>query len=528
MLPIWEGYDEYSHFAYLQKVAVDHQLPKPDTDTTREVVASLACVPLPWTIRDDLPDIQHVVHDQFWALPAAQREQKEECLKALPPEHRGEAALIHRRLYESQQPPSYYLLLSPIYDVIANSPLPMRVLLLRLAGVLLASSLVPLTYVAAGFVLRQQWMSLGCACFLASMPELFVSLSRVSNEALAVVAGSLLTIAILWWSRRENLWATCSLGVGLGAALLVKAYFLCALLAICLLILLRAIVRRSAAYALKHGTLIVATALLIAGWWYLRTWQLTGSISGEQLDSLSQSLPILTRLKALFRIHWLGTLDSALLTHFWFGGWSFLRFRQAWIYHVLSLLWAFASAGVLVLLLRRTSDWVRRPQVLCLAMLIVCLSATLAYHAFVSFLVIGVAATEGWYLYALVTAECILVPAGLMALTAKNWRPLCFPLLTFLFTAADLLGMHFYLMPYYAGVIRHSAKGTVAPLHLAEFQSVGFSELFARLCVNRAGFLTEPVMILLWALYLLASGIMVAISWMVFRNAKRVASTIDA
>src|SRR5262249_7049055 len=69
LTPIWEGYDEWAHFAYVQHVAVHHELPVPDTRISLELERSLELVPLSWELRDFLPP-PHVTHDLFWKLPA--------------------------------------------------------------------------------------------------------------------------------------------------------------------------------------------------------------------------------------------------------------------------------------------------------------------------------------------------------------------------------------------------------------------------------------------------------------------------
>src|SRR5438067_3857140 len=90
-VPLWEGFDEFSHFAVIQ-------------DST-EVSESLNIAPVPWTIRDWRPG--WITQDEFWRLPKSERDRRDWALRALPrsPGH-GEW------LYEAQQPPLAYLLLA--------------------------------------------------------------------------------------------------------------------------------------------------------------------------------------------------------------------------------------------------------------------------------------------------------------------------------------------------------------------------------------------------------------------------------
>ncbi len=53
LLPLWEGYDEWCHFAYVQRMAGGGELPiASQSRITREVQESLRLVPLAWTLRD--------------------------------------------------------------------------------------------------------------------------------------------------------------------------------------------------------------------------------------------------------------------------------------------------------------------------------------------------------------------------------------------------------------------------------------------------------------------------------------------
>ena len=49
-LPVWEGYDEFSHFAYVQQLVFPGTLPVINqTPVSKEVEESVRLVPLAWT-----------------------------------------------------------------------------------------------------------------------------------------------------------------------------------------------------------------------------------------------------------------------------------------------------------------------------------------------------------------------------------------------------------------------------------------------------------------------------------------------
>jgi len=117
------------------------------------------------------------------------------------------------------------------------------------------------------------------------MPEFMIDVCRIGNECLAVVLVSGLILSALWLARRNAGWRSWALfGALLGAGLLTKAYvlaFIPLLIVVALIRVMRACgVRRTIAGLILGLTL--ATAM--AGWWYVITWQATGTLSGEQID----------------------------------------------------------------------------------------------------------------------------------------------------------------------------------------------------------------------------------------------------
>src|SRR5690242_5940209 len=52
VFPIWEGYDEWSHFAYVQHLVSHHEIPIASrSHISEELQQSLALVPMPWIFR---------------------------------------------------------------------------------------------------------------------------------------------------------------------------------------------------------------------------------------------------------------------------------------------------------------------------------------------------------------------------------------------------------------------------------------------------------------------------------------------
>ena len=75
MLPLWEGWDEYAHFAYLQHIVNNKgALPRFDTPVSREIDESMRLAPLAYELRELGPP--YLTNEQWWALPADGREDR--------------------------------------------------------------------------------------------------------------------------------------------------------------------------------------------------------------------------------------------------------------------------------------------------------------------------------------------------------------------------------------------------------------------------------------------------------------------
>jgi len=386
VVPLWEGFDEPFHFSYIQSISLDQSLPDQESSQiSRETAESLRLAPLPWMLRDW--GAPYLSHDAWWQLPERDRREREKMLRALPPQkpHEPRQAAAPRQ-YEAQQPPLHYVAMALPYRLIAGRPLGERVWLLRLAGAALASLVVPLGFLVAREVLNDDRQALAVISLAAAMPELMVNLCRVSNETPALVLMTAFQLLLVRGSPNTR----CGLTLGLG--LLTKAYFLTAVPVVGLM-------SRRRAMLLPAG--------LIAGWFYARNWMLHGSFSGLLQEVALRGTSKWELAKLIPQVDWRNAIDSTFLSHIWFGGWSFLQTRS-WMYHLFAVFYLIAAAGIL----RRVflSGDTKAPV---LAALYGAFAAGTGYHVLLTFAASGVSSSTGWYLYALVIAECILLRFGL-------------------------------------------------------------------------------------------------------------------
>src|SRR5580700_11371623 len=83
MLPLWEGYDEWAHFAVVRDMAIRGEwLGSRQAPIPRDVEASLQLAPVPWEL-STLPPPSYT-HDEYWSLSRDERERRESALRTLP------------------------------------------------------------------------------------------------------------------------------------------------------------------------------------------------------------------------------------------------------------------------------------------------------------------------------------------------------------------------------------------------------------------------------------------------------------
>jgi hypothetical protein len=415
LLPLWEGWDEYAHAAWIQHWIATGTIPRLSDNVSREIDESLRVAPLPAELRWIGPP--YLTHEQWWALPEFERDQRRAALRAIRPAWANTPAAHYFQAYEAQQPPLYYWILSLPARAAAAWPIEKRVQLLRLLSVLLASLCIPLTWLLAKEILPDALRLLPPA-ILAAAPGLAIDIARVGNDALMVPA----TAALAWLLARRQAHGGLA-GAALGAALLAKATALALLPAIIVLWWRKS--RRELAIALT-------VAAAIAGWWYARNLLLELSLTGWLADNETRHV-----VSGLSRVAWLSAADVEAKSFLWFGGWSFLTLKS-WMYRIPEAMAAIAAIGLIV----------RRPPRL-IAPITILVFAFIAYSwgILVDFASQGISNIPGWYLWAFAPAMCVLFTAGL---GRAAW------ILIAVFALLDVYGPSTIMAPYYAGLVEHN------------------------------------------------------------------------
>jgi 4-amino-4-deoxy-L-arabinose transferase-like glycosyltransferase len=523
-LPLWEGYDEWAHFSFVERIASSGRLLVDRSEpVSREVRASMELAPAPWN--SGKPQVSG---DEYWRLPAAEREERGRVLHAMPLQWSRQPDLAGPPIYEALQPPLYYWICSIAYRFLANRPLLERVFALRYLSIFICSLAIPIVFLVA----RRVSGSALTACFVitlfAVLPELMIDVGRVGNECLAIVLYAWLTLLALppgaerAGSRRRAVWT----GVALGLGLLTKAYFLTAIPALTLVYLWR--MRRSADRRdwAVHASTVFAIALGIAGWWYLRNRLTTGSWSG-----LLETTKLVHYSRQQFwtgarQVDWRNAVDSTLLSHIWFGGTSSLQVRS-WMYHLLFLI---AAAGVVGVAAALVKDAKRRRLIFPLVLIYGFFWIGQLYYVLLLFLTKGASTSMGWYVYSVIAAEATLLVVGLQSLTPVRLRGWVVAAVIFLIGALDLYTVDLVSIPYYVGLTAHRVRdGALAAFHIGELRGFGIGEVLKRLASMKPFWLRPELLGFMWAIYAAATLVLVSLGfWLALAQARGSEAAVDS
>jgi 4-amino-4-deoxy-L-arabinose transferase-like glycosyltransferase len=495
LLPLWDGFDEWAHFAVIERMATSKSpLIDRNDPVSREIDASLALAPLPRGMTS-IP-IGGVVRDKYWQLPPEERARREYELAHLPPHWSAEYPGGGMPAYEASQSPLYYWLLAVPAMALREVPLVDRVWLTRIITVLAGSLCIPIGYLAARRFFRDAGSAVGVTIAIALLPELALTLSRVSNESLAVVLSTALVLVAMGWVETPKPSAAIAVGILLGLSLLTKAYALTAIPALIVIYLWKAIANPRARRAIFWQAVLTLTlAAAISGWWYARTYLQTGTMSGLDEALMLKNIGTMEKLRGVLDVDWWPALRTVLLSHVWYGGWNLVGLPR-W----LDLFWL-AVMTVTFYGFLRSRPALHDSRAVLLLSFYVFFWLGQAYQVAALFLSKGSStAMGGWYLYSVIWAEVLLGTVAIRSLVPTGWRGRAFNAILIAIAVTDLYGLHAELIRYYA----RPANG-------------GALEL-SRLLLNQPHLLGGYGLGILWFIYIAAT---VALVIMGLQSSKR-------
>ncbi|HMF77094.1 MAG TPA: hypothetical protein VK604_15660, partial [Bryobacteraceae bacterium] len=126
-VPLWEGYDEWAHFAFVERLRTSNRLLIDRGEpVSRGVQASMQLAPMAAT-----PVKPSLSEDEYWQLPAAARAIRVQQLRSIPLDWSRQPDPSGPPIYEALQPPLYYWLASVFCRLLPGASLLSQVFVVR-------------------------------------------------------------------------------------------------------------------------------------------------------------------------------------------------------------------------------------------------------------------------------------------------------------------------------------------------------------------------------------------------------------
>jgi len=406
--PPLEGPDEYQHIAYLTYIEEEGKIPvlnkalvpkslyphflaNPHSDCDVQQTGKVGCLP----------------YEAFYEKEAMQKRGE----KFLIPENfmENETAQTGEpdiQLYESQQPPLYYILAWPVFAHIRDSLgfreaiYTLRIINIALATIAMLCLLSPIK----GVFEESRAMRLSILAISLS-PMFMVYVSRVANDALALVFAGLAVSVITGMTNQRHLIAKAAIAGGLiGIGVLTKMTVLCILpAAVVYFWYCAARTRMTFGKAFLCSAAAIGCYLIFTMQYHLQNYRDFGTVfpsfdtienaaAGKTFFHLAGNIQLL-HLKDFF-------LNTLIRGNLWVSGWSFLMPRNELrvIYFWILVVSALGIVPYIISVIRRTT---KRPMFhphIVLCGLLVIFSFAAAYgHALNSIARWGVITTMSYY-----------------------------------------------------------------------------------------------------------------------------------
>ena len=498
--PMWDGFDEPFHLAYVTFVA-QHGRPPGFTEASFPDLILTANRFLPSFLGYGAPSFS-----EWSSMTDDQRSRNRAELDRLTGgELLGSGIRYTGPNYERQQGPLYYYLGAPVALLCSSCNLAELLIALRLFSVLLASLVVPLSAI---LVLR----TLGRGGLLVALPIVALApntlffVDRVTNDALAWPLMAAICILLVEVTRPfSQLRHFVALGLAITAGICTKLTLLPALPAAIVAVWISrrtgepdsSSAKRAASSSGLPTSLIVwcvAVGFPVLMTVILVSWN---KLSSGTFTGLAQSTAAMQSTPA----QWLSAARHALtanyfqrltMNHLWSGGWAFVQPSPQW--YVAAAVTMAALIGVARIARPKfpgdsRSNGAGTRSLLPLiafgcffvaAMLFHVLSGTVAARQVTGFPAIG---AEGWYLDLLRPLEAMLV-AVIVARRGNPARWLS-PVLIALLVAVDGIATVSLLLPHWAGAGAGATSNNLlhqalisAPLKMSSLLLVAISVLF--------------------------------------------------
>ncbi|HXI13635.1 MAG TPA: hypothetical protein VNM92_13480 [Thermoanaerobaculia bacterium] len=476
--PMWDGFDEPFHLAYVTFVA-NHGRPPGFSEPSFPGLILEANRTLPSFLGYGAPSFREwsqMTHGER----AAKRSEHDRMTGGTLS---GKGVIYTGPNYERQQGPLYYYLAAPVAIACSSCNLAHLLVALRLFSVILASLVVPLSALLAFRTVGRSGLLVALP-IVTFAPNTLFFVDRVTNDALAWPLMAVICILLVEVTRPlVRFRHIAGLGIAITAGIWTKLTLLPALPAAVVAMWLSGRTRPSdkseervpgrgrhsplSLWSVAVAFPLFMTALLVV-WNRVSSGTFTGLAQSTAATSSSPS----QWLSAAGHAFSLSYLQRLSINHLWSGGWAFIQPAARWYVGAVLIFATILTTARLARrkqLVDRPSHTEARPSSLPLvtfglfflaAMLFHVVSGTVAARQVSGFPAIG---AEGWYLDLLRPLEALLIAVLVMRHgTAPRWLS---PLLVVFIVLTDLGATASLLLPQWSGSA--SSAGLIVSLRTA-------------------------------------------------------------
>lgn len=435
IIPIWEGFDEPAHYAYVQHLVENHEFPRGDKNFfSDEIMNTLTKVPINANIPMNCIICKHPEeaktfppksYSAYWmTFNQTTYNENHNFLLEEDKSLRAKESVGGIKIWESQQAPLSYLLLSLFYKISEQNDIITTVFVLRYVGIAISAAAIYFVYKTVVLLSKNSFMRYGVMIFAVFNPMFVMNLSRISNEPLNFLFFSLFFYyAIKLLKDNFTFRRALVLGIIIGLGLLTKQSFIVPLVLVPAIIFLKVIQvenshRKKIIHMISRSGFIIFTSLAISSWWYLQNLLRDGNISG-----IAGLKPIpFNNIAHIGSVNWLGYVEQLFLNFWGLFGWSFIRLP--WLYYEIALVVSLASiSGIGFFIFQNRTNipniirkW-RYQSIIVFSMVIILLILGMSYINFQYYLgtdkKYDLLFTGSWYTFAAASAVSILLIGGL-------------------------------------------------------------------------------------------------------------------
>ena len=339
-LPPWEGFDETAHYSSMQQIAETGTIPRYGSAVlSAEVEGYAKKAPFPYSGSPPVEDNGGYTYRSFFEAPKEIIEEGRKFIRNQPfhPRQFVEGKSIN---WQSQHPPLYYLILSPIYLITKNLSWVDQLFIFRSISFLFAWLALVIGALSFFEVLKNNskrmenhtcfWALVGIGIWPLILPSWFTDMARMGNDSLCAFIIALLWLVLVRYENKHNFTSYIIIGALLGLGCLIKAFFV-PIVASVVIYLTKLHWVKEGMQGLKVNVirtmLMLVIIFMIAGWWYYFNWLDYGILLGSdeliRLKNMGGTKDNFFRnvsLLAWFRGH-----AAAVTTFAWSGSWSFAR-----------------------------------------------------------------------------------------------------------------------------------------------------------------------------------------------------------